>query len=75
MFFTNSIIYGRNIINPVIIETKALTKTAPALTSLAYLIFTLYSTETVSHNASIALLIVSDIKTIDITKLNAIQSV
>ena len=61
-------------ISPVMTDTKALTSTAPALTSFAYFTFILKSCETVSQRASIALLIVSEIKTIEITKLIAIHS-
>ena len=75
MFFTNSTMYGTNTISPVITETNALTNTAPALTSFAYLMFTLYSRDTVSHRASIALFIVSETNTTEMTKLIAIQSV
>ena len=59
---------------PVITERRELTNTAPALTSLAYFTLILKSWVTVSHKASIALFIVSDIRTMEITKLKAIHS-
>lgn len=66
--------YGRNMIRPSITDSMALTSTAPALTSLAYLIFTLYSCDTVSHTTSITLLKASDINTSVIKNPTAIQS-
>ena len=66
--------YGKNIITPNMIESIALSSTAPALTSLAYFIFTLYSCDTVSHTASITLLNASEINTNAIKNPTAIQS-
>lgn len=67
--------YGEKIISPSITDNIALTNTAPALTSLAYLILTLYSLDMVSHTASITLLKASDINTRLIKNATDIQSV
>ena len=67
--------YGTKIINPRATDSIALTRTAPALTSLAYFMFNLYSFDIVSHTASITLLKASEINTKAIRNATAIQCV
>ena len=67
--------YGTNIIIPNTTEAIALTNTQPALTSLAYLMFTLNSCDMVSLKASITLLKASAINTKAIKNPTAIHAV
>ncbi|KKQ14920.1 MAG: hypothetical protein US29_C0056G0006 [candidate division WS6 bacterium GW2011_GWF1_36_8] len=67
--------YGTNMIIPNTTEAIALTKTHPALTSFAYLIFTLNSCDMVSLNASMTLLNASAINTNAIKNPTAIHAV